>query len=211
MVSNEELVKLYKSTENEKSKNILFNKILQKNISGIKNIVHFYNRLNNYDFFEELMQEASIYLIHCIDKYNADSEVLFWTFTYNCMRNKLYKVYNKMLSQVKRESLTANIPDKRYHCLEDSYLNEDLDKNFKKEFMKKYLNKVFKKGKNSKKLFLLRHGLQDNQPMTYNLISNICGVSRQSIQKTCARYENKIKKLIEEDIASGKITKEDLY
>lgn len=211
MVSNEELVRLYKSTDSKKSKEILFKKILEKNINGIKKIVGFANNFNNRDFYEDLFQEACIHLIKCINKYNEESGVSFWTFARKALENKNCQAYKVLNNQVKRECSSERLSPNFVGYMDDEHLTYNLDKELKKKIIKKYVGKIFKKESNSKKFFLLKHGLADNQPMTYELISNICGVSRQGAQQACVRYERKLKKVIEQDLNNGLIMKDDLY
>ena len=180
-------------------------------MNGIKQIVSFTNKFGSRDFYEELFQEACIQLLKCINSYKEETGVLFWTFARTSLERKNFQAYNRLNNQVKRECSSEKLSDKFVNHVSDEYLSENLEKQLNKKLIKKYIGRIFKKEGRAKKFFLLKHGLADNQPMTYELISKICGVSRQGAQQTCSRYEKLLKSTIEEDLSNGIIVKEDLY
>ena len=235
--SNEDLVKLYKSTESKKSKDILFKKLLENNCSGLNQLVDYYNSKININIYDDLYQEACLALIEAIKYYKLDKGTLFWTFANITIRQRLKKYVDECYKTKNIDNISIKKTDNHIYlgykddsvehsCLDDSkisssynfisnkdsdYIDEEiLDNEFRKDILAEYLDKAFPEDNNAKKFYYLKNGLSNNQTQTCKNIGRLYGVTQQNVDKSCRKSDARIKKFIERDIELGKISLEDL-
>lgn len=236
--SNEDLVKLYKSTDSKKSKDNLFKKLLKNNGSGLNQLVDYYNSKININIYDDLYQEACLSLIEAIKYFKLDKGTLFWTFANITIRQRLKKYVDECYKTKNIDNINFNklgmhidlgyhnIPPERKGRHEDKYeqntynfsaiqeydyIDENmLDNEFRKEILAQYLDEAFPEDSNAKKFYYLKNGLSNNQTQTCKNIGRLYGVTQQNVDKSCRKSDARIKKLIERDIEIGKISLEDL-
>lgn len=236
MPLNEDLVKLYKSTESKKSKDILFKRLLENNKSGLNQLVSYYNSKININIYDDLQQEAYLALIEAIKYFKSDKGTLFWTFANITIRQRLKKYVDECYKTKNIDNISIKKSDNHIHLgyidnsaehssLEDfksnsynfinnkdfDYIDENiLDNEFRKDILSQYLDEAFPEESNAKKFYYLKNGLSNNQTQTCKNIGRLYGVTQQNVDKSCRKSDARIKKLIERDIKLGKIGLEDL-
>ena len=185
---------LYLALEhNEKAINMLIEKYKPIIIKIIKELQTKYN-IRGIDT-SDLYQEGLLGLLNAIEYYDANKDILFYTYACVCIKSSIiselrrtFRIKNKIFNEsYSIENITCN-----YSLLSDFFVIEDSDPNkilLDKENEKEMISK-FKKllNKNENEISELKlYGLNNQE------IASLIGKDKKSVENTLFRIKNKYK------------------
>jgi len=215
-VNNEKLVQLYQETSDKKSKDIIFKKIYKKNYGLIYTICGSYiknNKETNKVDVSELYQELSCALLASMNHFKNDKEVKFSSYftgiAYNHLSNFMRDNYTKYKNEI--SSGSSDGIDWYSTTMHDDGEIEDIDNNSFRDNIRLCIDKIVFRDEKHKFIFQCRHGLNRyKRCMTCKEIASIVNLTQQRVSIICKNYEAKLKKIVEKEISSGRLSIEDL-
>lgn len=196
VVSNNELVELYRGTRVNKNKDIIFKQLYKNLEKGAMKICHYYSDYLlvpcREDFFEEALQESKLCLLKCIDSFCSNKNATFSTFYYKCLRNYIYNLFKHKFKSVIAEVTDEMVLDWAVNLngFEDNPMDKVIDN---QDLRTIFLNNIdsihFSKDKH-KTIFVDYLGFSENGNIdeNFNTLSRKYNLSRTAIKKICDKY-----------------------
>lgn len=207
MVTNDDLVNLYRETEIKRNKEVIFNKIYNNLEKEAMKICHYYCNLllkpyHDY-FFEEAMQESKLCLLRCIDNFSNKKNATFSTFYYKCLKNHIYNLYRRKFINLINEVVDDSVLD---WIGSNSFTNQApldvvIDNKDLKEILSNAINYINFTKPQHKNIFLEYVGFGDKDYCESNFsnLSRKYGLTRMAIKKICDKYFAILKDIINEN------------
>lgn len=204
MCSNEQLALLYQETQDKKSKEKIF-KIIFKNVEGMaKSIYHYYkNELGKFvsqdSFFEDdIMQEAKLCLLKCIENYNTEKNTLLSSYYWYCLSNHLSDVAKTYRDVGINEMVDSNIFNWINTDVEDTAI-EDIDNKTLYSIFNKHINSLPYSKPVHRQIFQDYYGLSENcsKKESFGSLANKYLLSRMAVKKIVDKYFALLKQSLE--------------
>lgn len=193
MVSNEQLILLYKETMDSKNKNLLFNKLFGNLEKGAMKVCHYYCKLlpafYQEDFFEESIQEARLCLLKCINAFIPSNGTKFITFYFKGLSNHICNYFSDKIKRINSE-LSNNPLIEWKDFGYDSQIEENIDRIILRDILDDLIDKINFSKNIHKSIFLDYIGFNEEK----NTDENFCSLSkkynltRMAIGKICNKY-----------------------
>lgn len=209
-VSNEELVKLYQSTEDKKNREILFKKIYEKNYGLIYTICGNFLEKNKHRNLEvsDLYQEARYIMLEAIRTFDPTRGTKFSSYFANISYKYLSGLIRDKYAKFDSEISVGMIHDMQQG--DDVDFNDVVDNKYFSDNIRLCIKKIEFRDTKSKFIFECRHGLNEfNRSMTCQEIANIVGLTQQRVDVICKSYESKLKEIVNREIDKGRFKRED--
>lgn len=188
MNNNEELILLYQESLDPQNKKILKNEIFNNMKKLIENTV--YKFQNSHGFFlikEDLLQEANLVFLLCLEKYDAGKKNRFSTYLVTAIINKIRKT-------IKKENEYKNLVSDLINSFanENELLNiEEMEKIENNIYVSDILRKV---DKPASELLSCKYGLNNCKEITNKEISEKYRLDESRINYILKKTFNNIKK-----------------
>lgn len=203
-VTNDDLVNLYKSTNDERNKNIIFNKLYNNLEKGAMKICHYYSNclLQHYreDFFEEAVQESKICLLKCIYSFLPQKPNKFITFYYKCLKNHIYNIFRTKFKNIITEVTDELVLDWVGSSFEENPSDKIVDNKILYDIFNDNIKQIDFSRPRHKEIFLDYIGFNDskNTDETFSTLGRKYGISRVAVKKICDKYFNILVNILKE-------------
>jgi len=212
-ISNEDLVKLYKSTESKSGKETIYKELSTRLEDGAMKMCHFWVKFapayEREETLEDYIQIARYTLCKSIWSYNPEKGAAFITFYYNCVRNELHDYIKLDSKRLDNEFLVErDIKSyKKEQCFDSS--EETLDNKYLRDKLELYIDKINFKKDIYKDIFLENIGFKQknnicasytdiSKKYSYTKGDEVVKYSVMAIKKICDRSLAQLQKYIVE-------------
>lgn len=226
MTSNEQLVRLYRSTSDKKLKDKTYQEIFDKNIGLVKNMINKKCKMNVSDIIkdihvQDLYQEAKIALHIALQTYNeihnGESRMFSTYFTWLIngrmniyMRDQVYpQICNDIhidLTEAENNYINGALAPNKHYMIraEDGSIENAVDNNFIRDNILLCIDKINFREEWHKRMFQYKFGVNEgNIYLKEREMADMFNVTQQRIGFLCKDYKDKLRIIILEQLNNG--------
>ena len=199
MVTKERLVLLYQETEDSKNREKLFKKIWEGLEREAYEICHYYEKFlkkmaNSDVFFDEVVQEAKLCLVRCVDKFDIKRNANISTFYRTCLINHIFDAYKDYIKIHQNELIDTSAFD-WIHGSSDEDWEVDIDNKTLYGLFDKHLEKLKYSKPIHKKIFKEYLGFSEDSTLkeSFGSLGDKYQLSRMAIKKIVDKYYKLLK------------------